>query len=100
HHFHGDAMPEWVRARLARNLHDYSERFARLKASLFEIADALERRGIEFIVLKGLTHSPEYTPDPLLRAQGDIDIWCKPASILAERDALLALGYLPLRRSE
>ncbi|MGD0498114.1 MAG: nucleotidyltransferase family protein [Bryobacteraceae bacterium] len=100
HHFHGDAMPGWVRDRLERNLHDYSKRFARLKAALFEIADALERRGIEFIVLKGLTHSPEYTPDPLLRAQGDIDIWCKPEFILAARDELLALGYLPLGRSE
>jgi predicted MFS family arabinose efflux permease len=99
-HFHGDAMPEWVRARLAGNLRDYSKRFARLKASLFEIADAFERRGIEFIVLKGLTHSPEYTPDPLLRAQGDIDIWCKPASIMAARDELLALGYAPHGPSE
>ena len=100
HHFHGDAMPGWVRDRLERNLHDYSKRFARLKASLFEIADALESRGIEFIVLKGLTHSPDYTPDPLLRAQGDIDIWCKPESILAGRDELLALGYRPFGRSE
>jgi len=100
HHFHGDAMPGWARDRLARNLQDYSKRFERLKASLFEIADALERRGIEFIMLKGLTHSPEYTPDPLLRAQGDIDIWCKAESVLDARDELLALGYLPLGRSE
>jgi hypothetical protein len=100
HHFHGDAMPGWVSDRLDGNLRDYSKRFARLKASLFEIADSLDSRGIEFIVLKGLTHSPEYTPDPLLRAQGDIDIWSKPESILAARDALLALGYLPLGRSE
>jgi len=99
-HFHGDAMPGWARDRLDRNLHDYSKRFARLKASLFEIAGAFERRGIEFIALKGLTHSPDYTPDPLLRAQGDIDIWCKPESVLAARDELLALGYLPLGRSE
>jgi hypothetical protein len=99
-HFHGDAMPEWVGARLAGNLRDYSKRFARLKASLFEIADAFERRGIEFIVLKGLTHSPEYTPDPLLRAQGDIDIWCKPESIVAARDELLTLGYAPHGPSE
>ena len=100
HHFHRDAMPGWVSDRLDGNLRDYSKRFARLKASLFEIADSLDSRGIEFIVLKGLTHSPEYTPDPLLRAQGDIDIWCQPESILAARDALLALGYLPLGRSE
>ena len=100
HHFHRDAMPDWVRERLERNLHDYAKRFARLKASLFEIADALENRGIEFIVLKGLTHAPEYTPDALLRAQGDIDIWCRPEFIRAARDALLALGYLPFGPAE
>jgi len=100
HRLHGGAMPEWVRQRLERNLRDYSKRFARLKAALFEIADSLDRRGIEFVVLKGLTHSPEYTPDPLLRAQGDIDIWCKPEAVAAARNELLALGYRPLGRSE
>jgi len=100
HRYHGDAMPEWVRNRLERNLRDTSQRFARLKASLFEIADTLERRGIDFIVLKGLTHSPEYTPDPLLRAQGDIDLLCRPESVLAARDELLALGYVAVGHSE
>ncbi len=98
--YHGDAMPEWVRQRLERNLRDHSTKFARLKESLFEIADALQRRGIEFIVLKGLTHSPEFTPDPLIRVQGDIDIWCKPDTVLSARDELVALGYAPLGRPE
>ena len=99
-HFCRDALPEWVRARIDRNLIDYSVRFERLKAALFEIAAQFERSGIEFVVLKGLAHSPDFTPDPVLRAQGDIDIWCKPDSVLAARDELLKLGYFAVGASE
>src|ERR1700690_2284213 len=66
-----DALPGWVRERIDRNLATYSQRFDRLKRSLFEIADLLEARGIEFVLVKGLAHSPDFTPDPLLRAPGD-----------------------------
>jgi predicted MFS family arabinose efflux permease len=99
-HVGRDALPGWVRTRIDRNISDYSERFDRLKSSLFEIADVLESLGIEFVVLKGLTHAPDFTPDPLLRAQGDIDIWCSRESVLAARDALLKLGYRPFCSSE
>ncbi len=92
-HTSRDALPAWVQARVERNLRDYSARFDRLKQSLFEIAGVLENRGIDFVVLKGLSHSPHFTPDPLLRAQGDIDIWCESESVVAARDALLELGY-------
>jgi predicted MFS family arabinose efflux permease len=94
------ALPGWVQARIDKNLEDYSRRFERLEAALEEIADTLTRRGIEFVVLKGRTHSPEFTPDPLLRAQGDIDLWCSPESLPAAQQALLDLGYRPHGRSE
>ncbi len=93
-----DALPGWVRSRIDRNIRDYSVRFARLERSLHEIADTLDSRGIDFAVLKGTTHSPDFTPDPLLRTQGDIDVWCGPDSVLAARDALLGIGYRPLGR--
>lgn len=99
-HLCRDALPGWVQARIDQNVRDYSQRFDRLQASLCEIADMLESRGIEFVVLKGFAHSPDFTPDPLLRVQGDIDIWCSPESVLAARDAMLELGYLPLCTSE
>ena len=76
-----DALPGWVQARIGRNLRDYAGRFGRLEAALFEIADTLESCGIEFVVLKGIAHAPEFTPDPLLRAQGDIDLWCSLESV-------------------
>jgi hypothetical protein len=95
-----DALPAWVQARIDRNIQDYSQRFERLKQSLFEIAGVLEARGIEFVLLKGLAHSPDFTPDPLLRAQGDIDIWTEPDSAAAAGEALREIGYLPICTSE
>ncbi|HWQ53430.1 MAG TPA: MFS transporter [Bryobacteraceae bacterium] len=92
-HICRDALPPWAQARIEANLRNYSVRFDRLKQSLFEITDLLESLGTEFVVLKGLTHSPDFTPDPLLRAQGDIDIWCEPGKVIAARDALLQCGY-------
>ena len=95
-----EALPGWVRARIDRNLQDYSERYRRLTSLLVELAESLETRGIEPVVLKGFGHSPEFTPDPLLRAQGDIDLWCRPESILPARGVLLDLGYVSLGRDQ
>ena len=81
------------RARIETNRRTYAVRFERLERSLAEIADALDRRGIGFITLKGAAHSPDFTPDPLLRVQGDIDLWCDPPRILKARDALAELAY-------
>jgi hypothetical protein len=99
-HFCRDALPGWVRSRIDRNISDYTQRFNRLKHSLFEIADLLDRRGIEFTVLKGLAHSPDFTPEALLRVQSDIDIWCSPRDILAARDVVSRLGFVSYRTSE
>ncbi len=95
-----DALPAWVQDRIDRNIRDYSERFDRLKRDLFEIAAVLEARGIEFVLLKGLAHSPDFTPDPLLRVQGDIDIWTAPESAPAAAEALREIGYVPICSSE
>jgi hypothetical protein len=65
-----------------------------------EIADAMRNRGIEFVVLKGITHAPALTPHPLLRAQGDIDLWFEASSIHDARTVLLELGYQPRRGTQ
>ncbi len=92
-------LPEWVRDRIDRNYADNTNRFERLKAATFEISDCLGERAIEFALLKGFVHSPALTPDPLLRAQGDIDIWCRPERVLDARDALSGLGYRAIGKS-
>ncbi len=97
---HRDALPGWVQERMDRNLAGYSQRFERLKQSLFEMADVLDERGIEFVLVKGLAHAPDFTPDALLRAQGDIDLWTKPQEATAAAAALREIGYVPVCESE
>ncbi len=93
-------LPDWVRARIDRNCSDNAHRFGRLQAAAFEISDALNERSIEFALLKGFAHSPDLSPDPLLRAQGDIDLWCLPDQVFEARDALSDLGYRPACKSK
>ena len=94
------ALPDWVRIRIDRNWTDNAFRFERLKSALLDISQALSDRSIDFALLKGLTHSPGFSPDPLLRAQGDIDIWCLPEEIPDAREALIKLGYRPIAASK
>jgi hypothetical protein len=90
-----EGFPNWVAERLRTNLADNAIRFDRVKATYREAAEALERAGIEYIVIKGFTQSPDYVADPRLRLQNDIDIFCPPESIEAAHEALTAIGYEP-----
>jgi hypothetical protein len=92
-HLSLDGFPQWVVERLTTNLADNALRFERVKATYREVAEALERAGVEHIVIKGFTQSPDYVADPRFRAQNDIDIFCPPDSVDAAYDALTAIGY-------
>ena len=89
------SLPDWVRTRVDNDYEKNAQRFQRLKAAVFEIANSLSDRSIPFALLKGFAHSPDFTPDPLVRAQGDIDIWCLPNDVRNAQNALLELGYKP-----
>jgi len=93
-----DALPETVRLRIARCRERHATRFARLERELGEMTDALNRHRIEFVLLKGMSHVPALSPDPLVRAQGDIDLWFTGESIQKACEVLSGLGYLPNRR--
>jgi len=88
-----DGLPNWVVERFKTNLADNALRFELVKATYREVAEALGLAGIEHIVIKGFTQSPDYVVDPRFRAQNDIDIFCPPESIEAAYDALTAIGY-------
>lgn len=90
-----DGFPNWVVQRLRTNLADNALRFERVKATYSEAAEALGRAGVEHIVIKGFTQSPDYVADSRLRRQSDIDIFCPPESIGAANVALRAIGYKP-----
>jgi len=87
------ALPDWVRDRIRGNAADYAPRFCRLRHALVEIGSVFEQRGIEYAVLKGIAHSPDFTPDRMLRATGDIDLWCRPEQVMEARDVLAEIGF-------
>ena len=95
-----DAMPPAIQSRLELNARHNATKFARLKSEFHQIASTLAARNLEFIVLKGFTHSPDFTPDPLWRAQSDLDLWLQPGQVHAAYETLRALGYVPASDTE
>lgn len=75
---------EHVDGALARN----AVRVARMTAAYEQIAPAFDH-----IVLKGFTHVPDFTNDPRLRVQYDLDLYVPPEQKEIARDALRGLGY-------
>jgi MFS family permease len=51
---------------------------------------------VEFVALKGITQCDLFGIRPQERAQSDIDLYCPRATVEAARDALMAVGYLPI----
>ena len=86
-------MPHWVGERLRTSLADNALRFERVKATYREVNDALESAGVEHVVIKGFTQSPDYVADPRIRPQSDIDMYCPRESIDAAYSACEAIGY-------
>lgn len=93
-------LPIWVKARIQRNAAGNALRFERIKAATLEIARWLTANSIDFALVKGHTHAPVFTPDPLLRAQNDIDIWCLADEVFRARDVLLRQGYRHFGKSK
>jgi hypothetical protein len=93
-------LPDRIRLRMDRNYQDFSLRFIRLQAAVLEIARSFENAEIDLVLLKGFGQVPEFTPDPMVRAQGDVDIWCLPAQIDHAHQALRELGYRSVGESE
>ena len=96
----GDRAPEWVRQRLERNLLANDERRRRLWLVYEEVAKALRDAGVEFLVLKSFTHCPDFVPDPKLRVQYDLDLFCRPEAVQRAYAAASSLGYEPIRGFE
>ncbi|RSL15390.1 putative nucleotidyltransferase-like protein [Edaphobacter aggregans] len=90
-----DGFPSWVVERLKTNVADNALRFERVKATYREAAEALDRAGVNHVVIKGFTQAPDYVEDPRLRAQSDLDLYCPPEMIKSARIALQGIGYTP-----
>ena len=92
----GLALPGWLTEAVSAKAARYQLRFERLRRDLFEIAEAFNASGLDFVLLKGLSHSPALTPDPRARAQGDIDLWLTGTDVYKAQSLLERLGYVPL----
>ncbi len=94
-HFCGAALPPDIRERIAKRRTGFEMRLELIKRQLAAIAEVLQTRNIPCVVLKGFTHSPDLTPDPVWRAQGDIDLWCPHELADTAYAAARELGYGP-----
>lgn len=94
---YGNALPDWVRARIDQYLSDTALRFGRIKAAYSMAAKALAEAEVHHVVVKGFSLFPGYAEHPKFRPSGDIDLYCPPESILRAQQALAELGYLPNR---
>ena len=93
-----DALPDWVRARIAGNLAENTERIERARALQIQVSDWLTAAGIPHIFLKGTTQSPHFVSDPRLRAQYDLDLFCLLEDGRRAWNLLIERGYEPVEK--
>jgi hypothetical protein len=91
--FNAARWPEWVRARIEHNLSDNCKHSERIRNAHFEVSDALDAAGVEFVALKGFAQAS--VPDLRFRVQYDIDLFCPRRRLSGARDVLANLGYEP-----
>ncbi len=95
-----DSLPSAVASRIDRNLEQNAARHDCLTTAYREIAGDLQARGIEFLVLKGLTHGAYYAAEARHRPQYDIDLYCPRHCSANAIRAIESLGYVALSRGE
>lgn len=79
-----------------RDLENNAERWRRIQSAYAEAGAAFKAQGLEFLVLKGFSHCPDFVADPRQRPQYDIDLFFPENSLLRARDVALDLGYQPI----
>jgi len=85
--------PETVRAALRRRIRAATFRTMGMTAAAVRVWEALERAGIEAVMLKGCALSAQLYGDPLRRPARDVDPLVRPETRDAAIAALLPLGY-------
>lgn len=87
--------PGWVVEKLNSNLKDNRTRVLSTKNIYIEIAKALEKDKVEFLVMKGFTLYPDFLENEYLRFQSDIDFFCPQEMLDRACEVLIRLGYEP-----
>jgi len=91
-----DALPGTVLRLMDQHLANNAERWQRAQQVYTEMASALEREGIEQVVLKGFSHCPLFVRDPRHRPHGDLDLLVRPDEALRAQEIAIELGYEPI----
>src|SRR5690349_18817724 len=89
----GNALPEFVRDRIACDLAHNAERHARIAVVYEEIAGGMKDAGIDFVFLKGISQFPYYVDDIRHRPQYDIDLYCLPRDLTRAFNVLQSLKF-------
>ena len=92
----GDYLPEQVRARIAQNLANNSQRWIRFKTAYQDLAEVFESTNLECVVLKGFSHCPRFAGDPRHRLQVDLDLLLPEEQTRKAYDCAMGLGYEPI----
>jgi putative nucleotidyltransferase-like protein len=93
----GLAIPKSVSARIRSDSLAIAASGLRSKALLLSALDAMARRGVEPILLKGYGLAKRLYPDPLMRPTSDVDLLAHSDQYGDAEQALLDIGLRPMR---
>ncbi len=86
-------LPCWVQERLDRNLAGHRLHSRLLKSETLRICSQLTSRSIDYLLLKGISCGSDFSHDPSLRVQYDIDLYCPDYALPVAARTVLAAGY-------
>jgi len=93
------ALPQWVEDRIAANARGAAIRAEQAAELYRSLRERFAPAGIDFVVLKGLTHAA-LVPDPPPRVQYDVDLYLQRPDAFRARDLLMSDGWHPLEHME
>jgi len=88
-------VPPHIIEALGQRAESNSKRMEEMIREFSKVNSELRNRAIPHAFLKGFTLAPEFSPDPALRHQTDIDILVHPDFMAEAAEALIACGYSP-----
>jgi hypothetical protein len=89
-----DVLPGVWQARLEEAYRINQALYIGQASALNQLADALQREGIPFRLLKGLAVAAQGYSNPTARAVGDVDVWVQPLYQVRTEQLLLRLGLV------
>jgi hypothetical protein len=89
-----EVAPGWVVSRIRQNIIDNAQRLINIKLAYKEIAEKLEVRRLDHLMIKGFTQYPSFGAREEFRFQSDIDLYCPSERIMEVSQALADLGYI------